>query len=175
MSRSRARANGEGSIFPYRNGFAAYAWVRTPAGDRKRKYVYGPSRDAVHAKWVKLLDEAGQRPVATKVPTLGEYLTEWLRDVVEPNLAALVKTPRGRSRKAQAWSSEEARRFLESARDDGDRLYALYVLVLVLGMRKGEVLGLRWEDVDLDAAQLTIELQLQRVRRQLLHRETKTE
>jgi integrase len=277
MSRSRARANGEGSIFPYRNGFAAYAWVRTPAGDRKRKYVYGPSRDVVHAKWVKLLDEAGQRPVATKVPTLGEYLTEWLRDVVEPNLApltaatyetlvrlylipglgpkrldrlsvrdvqrwlnsvrqscqccvqakdarrpqkrrrccavgaccrqvpaprtvkdlrtvlrsalshamsdelisrnvaAMVKTPRGRSRKAQAWSSEEARRFLESARDDGDRLYALYVLVLVLGMRKGEVLGLRWEDVDLDAAQLTIKLQLQRVRRRLLHRETKTE
>ena len=28
----RARANGEGSIFPYRNGYAAYAWVRTPRG-----------------------------------------------------------------------------------------------------------------------------------------------
>jgi integrase len=37
------------------------------------------------------------------------------------------------------------------------------------------VLGLRWDDVDLDAAELTTELQLQRVRRQLLHRETKTE
>jgi hypothetical protein len=43
----------------------------------------------VHAKWVKLQDEASRRPVATKVPTLAEYLTEWLREVVEPNLAPL--------------------------------------------------------------------------------------
>ena len=28
----RARANGEGSIYPFRNGFAAYAWVTTPDG-----------------------------------------------------------------------------------------------------------------------------------------------
>jgi len=89
MSRSRARANGEGSIFPYRNGFAAYAWVITPAGGRRRKYVYGPTREVVHAKWVKLQDEAARRPVATRVPTLAEYLTDWLRDVVEPNLAPL--------------------------------------------------------------------------------------
>ena len=40
MSSSK-RANGEGSIYPYRNGFAAYAWVNTPDGKRKRKYVYG--------------------------------------------------------------------------------------------------------------------------------------
>jgi integrase len=41
-------------------------------------------------------------------------------------------------------------------------------------MRKGEVLGLTWDDVDLDSAELTIGRQLQRVRGQLLHRETKT-
>jgi hypothetical protein len=87
MTRGRGRANGEGSIFPYRNGFAAYAWVTTPTGERRRKYVYGPTREAVHAKWVKLQEEARRRPVATKVPTLAEYLTGWLRDVVEPNRA----------------------------------------------------------------------------------------
>ncbi len=47
----------------------------------------------------------------------------------------------------QAWSSEEARRFFESARDDGDPLYVAYVLILALGLRKGEVLGLTWNDV----------------------------
>jgi hypothetical protein len=31
---TRARANGEGSIFPYRNGFAAYTWVTMPNGQR---------------------------------------------------------------------------------------------------------------------------------------------
>ena len=91
-------------------------------------------------------------------------------ELISRNVAAMVKMPSGRARKAQAWSSEEARRFLESARDDGDPLYAAYILVLVLGLRKGEVLGLRWADIDLDTAELTIELQLQRVGRKLLHR-----
>lgn len=38
---TRGRANGEGSIFPYRNGYAAYVWVTTPDGKRRRKWVYG--------------------------------------------------------------------------------------------------------------------------------------
>jgi integrase len=103
---------------------------------------------------------------------LGQALKE---ELVLRNVAALVKVPSARSRKSQAWSSDEARRFLESARDDRDPLYAAYALVLVLGLRKGEVLGLTWSDVDLRAGELTIGLQLQRVRRRLLHRETKTE
>jgi integrase len=86
-----------------------------------------------------------------------------------------VKLPSFRKPKRQSWSSEEARRFLESARADADPLYAGYVLVLVLGFRKGEALGLSWQDVDLDSGELSIGLQLQRVRGQLLHRETKTE
>jgi integrase len=49
------------------------------------------------------------------------------------------------------------------------------VLVLVLGLRRGEVLGLVWNDVDLDAAELSIGLQLQRIRRRLHHRATKTD
>ncbi|TMR98365.1 site-specific integrase [Nonomuraea basaltis] len=54
-------------------------------------------------------------------------------------------------------------------------LYAAYVLVLATGLRRGEVLGLRWQDVDLDNAEMTIAWQLQRFRDQLHHRETKTE
>jgi integrase len=44
----------------------------------------------------------------------------------------------------------------------------------VLGPRKGEVLGLVWDGVDLDKAELTTKLQIQRIKRQLLHRQTKT-
>ena len=73
------------------------------------------------------------------------------------------------------WTAEEARQFLESAKRDQDPLYAAYVLILVLGLRKGEVVGLPWSAVDLDRGELDVGWQLQRVRRQLLHRETKTE
>ena len=54
-------------------------------------------------------------------------------------------------------------------------LYAAYVLVLVLGLRRGEVLGLTWDDINTDAAEVAITWQLQRVSGQLHHRETKTE
>jgi hypothetical protein len=47
---SGKRANGEGSIYPYKNGYAAYIWVDTPSGKRQRKYVYGKTREEVHEK-----------------------------------------------------------------------------------------------------------------------------
>ena len=49
------------------------------------------------------------------------------------------------------------------------------MLILVLGLHKGEILGLTWELVDLDAAELYIGEQVQRVGGQLLRREVKTE
>lgn len=77
-------------------------------------------------------------------------------ELVERNVAELVTAPKQRSRKVVPWTSEEARHFLESARSERDTLYAAYVLVLVLGMRKGEVLGLRWEAIDTDARELMV-------------------
>jgi integrase len=83
-------------------------------------------------------------------------------------VAELVTAPKQRKRKVAPWSSDEARRFLESARSDRDVMYAAYVLILVLGLRKGEVLGLRWQAVDLEGRELVIDHQVQRVRRELL-------
>ena len=69
------------------------------------------------------------------------------QELINRNVAQLVQIPKQRKRKPVPWTSEEARRFLESARSESDPLYAAYVLVLVLGLRKGEVLGLAWEAV----------------------------
>jgi integrase len=63
-------------------------------------------------------------------------------------------------------SSAEARTLLAAAADD--RLFAVYVLALVLGMRRGEVLGLRWSAVDLDGGTLRVRSSLQRVGGQLV-------
>lgn len=285
-ARKRTRANGEGSIFPYRNGYAAYVWVTTPTGEKTKKWAYGKTRDAVYEKYIKLQNEARRGPVATTVPTLSQFLTYWLKEVVvEPDFAPLTiatyetfvrlyilpelgkkrldkltvrdirtwlnkirklcqccaqgkdaarapakqkccavgtcceqtasegtaqdalkilrsalttavsedlltknvaKTlrlpkPKPAKRKAKAWSVEEAKQFLEASRGGDDPLYAAYVLILVLGLRKGEVLGLTWEFIDLkaeeggDEGELFVGEQLQRVRRRLLRREVKTE
>jgi integrase len=69
---------------------------------------------------------------------------------------------------------EEAQRFLESSQRNADPLHAAYVLSLVLGLRRGETLGLAWEDVDLDAGEIHIRWQLQRAEGWLVRRPTKT-
>jgi integrase len=96
-------------------------------------------------------------------------------ELIPKNVAGLLHESKPRKHKIKPWTVEEARQFLESARQDRDPLYAAYVLILVLGLRKGEVIGLPWSAVDLDCAELDIGWQLQRVRGELLHRETKTE
>jgi len=268
------RHNGEGSIYPYRNGFAAYVWIVTPDGRRQRKYVYGKSRQAVHEKWLAMTAASRRGPVAPTHPRLSEYLERWLNESVRPNLApqtvanyeffsrayidpdlgskridrltvrdvrlwmndlrvrcqccaqgkdarrrnpkccaiglccrqiasewtrhqawtvlqsaltaavrdelvsrnvaALVKVPVPRAHRARVWTVEEARTFLESARAANDPFYAAYVLMLVLGLRRGEILGLAWSEVDLEAREALIAWQLQRVAGRLLRRETKT-
>jgi len=67
------------------------------------------------------------------------------------------------SRRAQSFLTvDEAQRLLAAA--SGNRLAALYVVVLSLGLRKGEALALRWEDLDLDAGTVIIRRSLKRLR-----------
>ncbi len=96
-------------------------------------------------------------------------------ELVPRNVAALVRVSKPRKKRVKPWSVDEARYFLENAKAADDPLYAAYVLILVLGLRKGEILGLTWELVDLEAGELYVGEQLQRVGRQVLRRETKTE
>jgi integrase len=58
---------------------------------------------------------------------------------------------RARRQRVQPRTVEEVRAFLESARTEHDPMYAAYALILVLGLRKGEVLGLTWSDIKFDA------------------------
>ncbi len=274
---SGKRGNGEGSIYPYKNGYAAYVWVIKPDGKRARKYAYGKTREEVHEKWLNLHAEAKRGPVATRHPTVGAFLSYWLDSVVKPNLAplsyvsyegsvrlyiaphlgskrldrltvrdvrewltklstvcqccaqgkdkkrepsrrrccaigeccesypsrrviqaardalraalthavaeelisknvaSLVKVPKPRRRRIKPWSVAEASQFLTDAAARDDHLFAAWVLVLCLGLRRGEVLGLTWKSVDFERGELYVDHQIQRAGRQILHRETKTE
>lgn len=106
---------------------------------------------------------------------LRSALSSAQRDELVPrNVAGLLRMPVPRTDKPVIWSVEQVRRFLESAHDDFDPMLAGYVLLLVLGLRRGEVLGLAWEDVDLDAGEARIAWQLQRIDGGLVRRRTKT-
>ncbi|MFJ7229779.1 tyrosine recombinase XerC [Streptomyces tendae] len=274
---SGKRGNGEGSIYPYKNGYAAYVWVTKPDGKRARKYAYGKTREEVHEKWLALHVEAKRGPVATRHRTVAAFLSYWLDSVVKPNLAplsyvsyegsvrlyivphlgakrldrltvrdvrewltklagvcqccaqgkdskrepsrqkccaigecceaypsrrviqaardalraalthavteeeisknvaSLVKVPKPRRRRIKPWSVAEAGQFLTDAAAREDHLFAAWVLVLSLGLRRGEVLGLTWKSVDFERGELYVDHQIQRAGRQILHRETKTE
>jgi integrase len=81
-----------------------------------------------------------------------------LRDAVRwgyvaRNVAAAVDLPKGMTPEMHVWSPEQLRAFLEHVR--GDRLYAAWLLLATTGMRRGEVAGLRWVDVDLDAGRVS--------------------
>ena len=62
------------------------------------------------------------------------------------NPADLAEPATARSPEMKIWSAEQLRTFLAFVADD--RLYAMWLLLATTGMRRGEVLGLRWRDVD---------------------------
>ncbi|MBI0299886.1 site-specific integrase [Streptomyces sp. PRKS01-29] len=82
-------------------------------------------------------------------------------ELIMRNVAKLVKTPAPSYRTGKGLSPAQAKLVLKELRDH--RLHALYVLALLLGMRRGELLGLRWSAVDLERGTLTVLTNLQRV------------
>ena len=88
------------------------------------------------------------------------------------NVATLVDPPRTTHTEVQPFSPDEARRFLVAV--EGNRLEALYTVALACGLRQGEALGLRWQDIDLDAGSLRVCHALQRVEGTLTLVEPKT-
>jgi integrase len=76
------------------------------------------------------------------------------RLVVE-NVADATDPPKPRAEEMKPLDREQARRFLDAAR--GHRHEALFVLAITTGMRIGELLGLRWGDIDAEAGTLRVE------------------
>jgi integrase len=82
-------------------------------------------------------------------------------ELVGRNVARLALPPRVPRREVHPLSPEQARVFL--AVIAGDRFEALYLLALGCGLRQGEILGLAWSDLDLEAGTVRVRAALQRV------------
>ena len=77
-----------------------------------------------------------------------------------------------RSRVMRTWAADEVRAFLDHVKND--RLYAAWILAATTGLRRGEVLGLRWSDVDLSKGRIAVTQTLLAVRGKLSISEPKT-
>ena len=83
-------------------------------------------------------------------------------DQLPRNVAKLARPPKGARRRARILTAAQAEALLAAVR--GDRLETLYRVALTLGLRQGEVLGLRWESVDLATGTLAVREAMQRVK-----------
>ncbi|MGF6824010.1 integrase [Microbacterium sp. ZKA21] len=106
--------------------------------------------------------------------TLRSALNDALeRDMIDYNPAARVKLPKTDKQTVRPWEPEEAGRFLDVASQH--RLGALFELAILTGLRRGELVGLRWEDVDLPNRRLTVTVQVVRVGKKALEGSIKTD
>ena len=92
---------------------------------------------------------------------LAQALTQAQRwEMVGRNAASLSRPPRAPRREGRSLSPEQVGKLVTAMTED--RLASLFLTMLGTGLRRGEALGLRWSDVDLDHAVLTVRNQLRR-------------
>jgi integrase len=225
---SKKRGNGEGSIHRRKGGGWCTQYTVYTANGRKRKTLYGKTRQEVATKLAKALSdrESGLNFDAEGLK-LGEYLSRWLEDSVKDtvrnttyaryeqisrthivpmlgsvklktlspthvrglykeklsslsprtvqyihvtlhkalkqavidgliprNATEAVKPPQVRRKEIRPLTPEQVKVLLAAA--SGDRLEAIYTLAVHTGLRQGELLGLKWEDVDLESGSLHV-------------------
>lgn len=140
---------------------------------------------SLNAFYADLLTSGG---VARKGKPLSPRTTRYIHTVLRKALADAVRWSRlarnvadqadppstrvTSSREMKTWTAAELRGFLDHVQ--ADRLHAAWTLAATTGMRRGEVLGLRWTDLDLDRARLSVRQTLIAVRYELSFSTPKT-
>ncbi|MDP9315377.1 MAG: site-specific integrase [Chloroflexota bacterium] len=163
-------------------------WLTDVVATKTRASTYERYRIAVkkhliphlgHIQLAKLTPQHVQHLLKLKqqqdlAPTHVQRLRDILRNalnhavkwgLVARNVASLAEPPKVEDYEPRILTPAEAQHLLEAAK--GDRLEALWRVALSLGLRRGEVLGLQWDDIDWQAGTLMIRRQLQYVQHKL--------
>jgi len=112
----------------------------------KIQAMYGAMiADGKGARTVQLVHLRLQQALAVAV--------QW--DILSRNPCDRVKQPRNQRKELRTWNREDVRRFLDVA--NGDTYAPLWEIALATGMRRGELLGIRWQDIDLARGTLTVQ------------------
>lgn len=118
-----------------------------------------------------------RRPSARTVQYIHAVLRSALQQAVREeliarNVARIVETPTVARQEVRPLDAPDTKALLKAAH--GHRLYALWLLLVSTGLRRGEALGLTWSDIDLAAGQLRVRRNLQRIKRELIFGTPKT-
>lgn len=127
-------------------------------------------------------DDAAESYIALNLRPLNGALKLALRDglIATNPMAALLpeERPKPRRRKRRTWTPTEIKALVDAARELGSRVGQIYdytpiiILAVYTGMRIGELLGLRWSDVDLKEGVVRVRWQLDRKTRTLVRPKT---
>lgn len=136
-----------------------HLYVRPRIGRLRLAAVNGSTLTALYAELLAGGGQNGKTLSPTTVRLIHRVLNKALTDAVEARLLAAnraqyAKVPARRRIEMRTWTAEQAEAFLRSAA--GDRLYAAWLLALACGLRRGELAGLRWADVDLEQRTLSV-------------------
>jgi len=121
-----------------------------------RKKLKDLGRAEVRALYAAKSKELSSRSVDYIHVTLQKALSQAIRDDLLPRNVAAGERPRSSLKREEikALSSDQARALLSAAR--GTRNEALYLVAIHTGLRQGELLGLKWIDVDLAGRRLSV-------------------
>lgn len=108
--------------------------------------------------------------IHTLLNDICETAVRW--DVIARNPVNKVDPPRPEVKRFTVWTLQDAQTFLSAA--SGHRFYAGFVLALTTGMRQGEILALRWEDIDLDGARIFVRRTASHVGSKLVYSDPKS-
>jgi integrase len=110
--------------------------------------------------FVKQLIDEGLSPryieyICTVLKSTLEQAVDW--ELLPRNPLQKIEIPRPRRRTSHnTWSMEEVKRFLHFAKLENIMYYTLFLVMVNTGMRRGEVLGLRWQEVDMDEGKINV-------------------
>ncbi|RFU61309.1 tyrosine-type recombinase/integrase [Peribacillus glennii] len=85
-------------------------------------------------------------------------------DFIVRNVAEAVTPPKTKKVEMQTWNNEQVKRFLQKSRDTV--YFPIYQTAISTGMRRGEVLGIRWQDIDFDNQLIYVRQTLQPILKQ---------
>ncbi|RAL25934.1 site-specific integrase [Thermoflavimicrobium daqui] len=92
--------------------------------------------------------------------------------MIPRNPTSLVVPPKTEEKEKQTWTIQEVNQFLHYTKNEP--LHVAYLLAIYTGMRKGEILGLRWKDCDLEQGRISVKNVLARTSKELIFQEPKT-